>query len=172
MLRAKVGNNFSALPVSSFRFALKCRQHFEEHKHTLEARGICDLVHFWKAAVLCNCCHNDTHLYVCVCVCVVLSLKPLPLLLLQRIRFISHLCALHMLFCAFFLHICHNMLSIQRRMLFVAYTHEHTRIQSRPLLMLMLRASTCCTHTARDTNGNRCRSRLCGIKNLVKITKR
>lgn len=122
-----------------------------------------------QAVVLCNCCHNDAHF----CVCLVLRLKPLPLLLLlQRIRFISHLCALHMLFCAFFLHICHNMLSIQRRMLFVAYTHEHTRVQSRPplMLMLLLRASTCCTHTARDTNGNR--SRLCGIKNLVKITKR
>lgn len=56
------------------------------------------------------------------------------------------------------------MLSIQRRMLFVAYTHGHTRAAA---LLMRVRAA----HTQQEIRTG-IGSRLCGIKNLVKITKR
>jgi len=81
-----------------------------------------------------NCCHSNKrgrqyayiHTYVCFGSCITNNTFK-ALSLLQRIRFISHFAFLFVfrVSLSFFLHICHNMLSIQRCMLFAIHTHTY-----------------------------------------------
>lgn len=146
----KLGNNFKTLPEGSFRFALE-RAFAYARLTCCVARplpkGICDLVHFgWQQFVqlLPQC---------CTVVSCSLSLKPFPATAVAVAAatnsiYFAFVCFAQALLCFLFTYLSQYAINTTSHVVCGIYTRTHARVRAAD-------ASTCCTHTARDTNRNR-----------------